>query len=68
MSRIGRSHHGASGVDVAIEGQDVTSMAEGNAELQRAEPLTVVREDGEVKVTRPNDEGRVRACTVCRAP
>ena len=25
------------------------------------EPLTVVREDGEVKVTRPSDEGKIRA-------
>src|SRR5208283_2983697 len=62
MSRIGRLPITVpSGVDVAIDGQDVTVRGpKGTLSYSVPEPLTVVREDGTVTVTRPNDEGRVR--------
>src|SRR3984885_12251553 len=56
MSRIGRLPIPVpSGVDVAIEGQ------KGSLSLTVAEPIAVVREDTVLRVTRPNDEGKVRA-------
>jgi large subunit ribosomal protein L6 len=49
-------------VDVSIEGQAVSVKGpKGTLSLTVAEPISVAREDGELKVTRPNDEGSVRA-------
>jgi large subunit ribosomal protein L6 len=49
-------------VDIAIEGQDVSVKGpKGTLSLTVAEPISVVREDAVLKVTRPSDEGRVRA-------
>jgi large subunit ribosomal protein L6 len=63
MSRIGRLPIAIpGGVDVAIDGQAVTVKGpRGTLALTVAEPISVVREDGVVRVTRPNDEGKVRA-------
>jgi large subunit ribosomal protein L6 len=63
MSRIGRLPIPVpSGVDVSIEGQAVSVKGpKGTLSLTVAEPISVAREDGELKVTRPNDEGSVRA-------
>ena len=63
MSRIGRLPIPVpSGVDVAIEGQAVSVKGpKGALSLTVAEPITVVREDTVLRVTRPNDEGKVRA-------
>ncbi|HEY1823375.1 MAG TPA: 50S ribosomal protein L6 [Trebonia sp.] len=63
MSRIGRLPIPVpSGVDVAIEGQAVSVKGpKGALSLIVAEPISVVREDTVLRVTRPNDEGKVRA-------
>jgi len=63
MSRIGRLPIPVpSGVDVAIDGQAVSVKGpKGALSLNVAEPIIVVQEDGQLKVTRPSDEGRVRA-------
>src|SRR6202021_3473622 len=63
MSRIGRLPIPVpSGVDVAIEGQAVSVKGpKGSLSLTVAEPIAVVREDTVLHVTRPNDEGKVRA-------
>ncbi|MGH3165085.1 MAG: 50S ribosomal protein L6 [Trebonia sp.] len=63
MSRIGRLPIPVpSGVDVAIDGQAVSVKGpKGSLSLTVADPITVVREDGAIKVSRPSDEGRVRA-------
>jgi large subunit ribosomal protein L6 len=63
MSRIGRLPIPIpSGVDVAIDGQAVSVKGpKGALSLTVAEPISVVREDGVIRVTRPSDEGRVRA-------
>jgi len=63
MSRIGRLPIPIpSGVDVAIEGQAVSVKGpKGSLNLTVAEPIAVVREDSVLRVTRPSDEGRVRA-------
>ena len=63
MSRIGRLPIPIpSGVDIAIDGQAVSVKGpKGQLSLTVAEPISVVREDGVIKVTRPNDEGSVRA-------
>ena len=63
MSRIGRLPIPIpSGVDVAIDGQAVSVKGpKGALALTVAEPIAVVREDGVLRVTRPSDEGRVRA-------
>jgi large subunit ribosomal protein L6 len=63
MSRIGRLPITVpGGVDVAIEGQHVSVKGpKGSLSYTVPEPLTVVREDAEVKVTRPDDEGKSRA-------
>src|ERR1700755_457069 len=63
MSRIGRLPIPVpSGVDVAIDGQAVSVKGpKGSLSLTVAEPITVVREDAVLTVTRPNDEGKVRA-------
>jgi large subunit ribosomal protein L6 len=63
MSRIGRLPIPVpSGVDVAIDGQAVSVKGpKGALSLTVAEPIAVAREDSVIKVTRPNDEGKVRA-------
>jgi large subunit ribosomal protein L6 len=63
MSRIGRLPIPVpSGVDVAIEGQAVSVKGpKGALSLTVAEPISVAQEDGQLKVTRPNDLGPVRA-------
>jgi large subunit ribosomal protein L6 len=63
MSRIGRLPITIpSGVDVAVDGQAVSVKGpKGALNLTIAEPITVVKEDGVIRVTRPNDEGRNRA-------
>ena len=63
MSRIGRLPIPIpSGVDVAIDGQAVSVKGpKGSLNLTVAEPIAVVREDSVLRVTRPSDEGRVRA-------
>jgi large subunit ribosomal protein L6 len=63
MSRIGRLPVSIpAGVDVTIAGREVTvSGPKGRLSLQVAEPIEVSKNDGVVTVTRPSDEGRVRA-------
>jgi large subunit ribosomal protein L6 len=63
MSRIGRLPIPIpSGVDVAIDGQAVSVKGpKGALNLTVAEPISVVKEDGVIRVNRPNDEGRNRA-------
>ena len=63
MSRIGRLPIPIPiGVDVAIDGQAVSVKGpKGALNLTIAEPISVVQEDGIIRVTRPNDEGKVRA-------
>ena len=63
MSRIGRLPIPVpSGVDVAIEGQAVSVKGpKGSLSHVVAEPIVVERQDGVLNVTRPNDEGKVRA-------
>ncbi len=64
MSRIGRMPIPVpSGVDVAIDGRDVTVTGpRGTLAVTLAEPIDVHREDdGVLSVTRPNDENRTRA-------
>lgn len=63
MSRIGRMPVPVpSGVDVTIAGREVTvSGPKGRLSLEVAEPIEVSQNDGVITVTRPNDEGKVRA-------
>src|SRR5579863_1446452 len=63
MSRIGRLPVTIpSGVQVSVDGQDVTVQGpKGTLHQKIATPIDIVREDGVIKVTRPNDEGSVRA-------
>jgi len=63
MSRIGRLPIPIpSGVDVAIDGQDVSVKGpKGSLKLTVAEPIQVVKEETVLRVTRPSDEGPVRA-------
>jgi large subunit ribosomal protein L6 len=63
MSRIGRMPVPIpSGVDVAINGREVTVTGpKGKLSLEVAEPIEVSQRDGVITVTRPNDEGNVRA-------
>jgi large subunit ribosomal protein L6 len=63
MSRIGRLPIPIpSGVDVAVDGRAVAVKGpKGSLALTVAEPIGVVKEDGVIRVTRPNDEGRNRA-------
>ena len=68
MSRIGRLPVTIpSGVQVEIDGRQVTVQGpKGTLKHTVADPIDVAREDGVIKVTRPNDEGPVRAlCTQC---
>src|SRR5262249_19408863 len=63
MSRIGRLPVVIpAGVDVTINGREVSVRGpKGHLSLTVAEPIEVVQADGVITVTRPNDEGRVRA-------
>jgi large subunit ribosomal protein L6 len=63
MSRIGRMPVPVpSGVDVTINGREVTVTGpKGKLSLEVAEPIEVSQRDGVITVTRPNDEGNVRA-------
>ena len=63
MSRIGRMPVTIpSGVDVTISGREVTvNGPRGQLSLEVAEPIEVSQNDGVITVTRPNDEGNVRA-------
>ncbi|WP_406318813.1 50S ribosomal protein L6 [Streptosporangium sp. NBC_01639] len=64
MSRIGRLPIPVpNGVDVAIDGRDVTVKGpKGTLSHTVAEPIVVAKgDDGTVTVTRPNDENKVRA-------
>ena len=63
MSRIGRLPIVIpSGVNVAIEGLHVTVRGpKGELSLTISEPIDVSQQDGVITVTRPNDEGEIRA-------
>lgn len=63
MSRIGRMPVVVpSGVDVTINGQEVTVKGpKGQLSMAVAEPIEVSHNEGVITVTRPNDEGKVRA-------
>jgi large subunit ribosomal protein L6 len=63
MSRIGRLPVTIpGGVDVTIDGRHVQVKGpKGTLEHTVADPIEVVKEDGLVRVTRPSDEGPVRA-------
>src|SRR5262249_15362296 len=63
MSRIGRMPVVIpSGVDVTIAGRDVSVKGpKGTLSMQVAAPIEVSKGDGSITVTRPSDEGEVRA-------
>ncbi len=63
MSRIGRMPVVIpGGVDVTIEGREVTvSGPKGVLSMQVSPPIEVSKEDGVIAVTRPSDEGEIRA-------
>src|SRR5690348_18395113 len=63
MSRIGRMPVVVpSGVDVTISGRDVTVKGpKGTLSMQVAVPIEVTQNDGVITVTRPSDEGEIRA-------
>src|SRR6266446_7498761 len=63
MSRIGRLPVTIpSGVQVNVDGREVTVQGpKGTLRHTVADPIDVVLEDGVIRVTRPNDEGSVRA-------
>ena len=63
MSRIGRMPVPVpAGVDVSISGREVTVKGpKGQLSLTIADPIEVSHDDGVITVTRPTDEGRVRA-------
>lgn len=63
MSRIGKLPITVpGGVDVKIDGQQVTVKgSKGELSLVVAEPIRVALEDGQVLVTRPDDERESRA-------
>ena len=63
MSRIGRTPVVIpSGVDVTISGREVTVRGpRGALSMEVAVPIEVSQADGAVTVTRPNDEGEIRA-------
>src|SRR3954451_11374458 len=62
MSRIGRlAIPIPSGVEIQIDGNHVTVKGpKGQLERDVAPELSIVREDGELRVERPNDEKRAR--------
>lgn len=63
MSRIGKLPIAIpGGVDVKIDGQQVTVKgSKGELSLVVSEPIRVAVEDGQILVTRPNDERESRA-------
>ena len=63
MSRIGRMPVTVpSGVDVTINGREVTVKGpKGTLSLEVAAPIEVAKSDGTITVTRPSDEGEIRA-------
>ncbi len=63
MSRIGRLPIVIpSGVNVTIDGRHVTVRGpKGELSLTVSEPIDVSQQDGVITVTRPNDEGEIRA-------
>ncbi len=63
MSRIGKNPIAIpSGVDVKIDGQDVTVKGpKGELSVTISEPISAAVEEQQVVVTRPNDERRNRA-------
>ncbi|AFR50290.1 MULTISPECIES: 50S ribosomal protein L6 [Gordonia] len=63
MSRIGKNPiEIPAGVDVTIDGQNVTVKGpKGELSLTVSEPIVVAKEDNSIVVTRPNDERRSRA-------
>ncbi len=63
MSRIGRTPVVVpSGVDVTISGRNVTVKGpKGSLRMQVAPPIEVDHSDGVITVTRPSDEGEIRA-------
>src|SRR5579859_8289187 len=63
MSRIGRLPVAIpSGVDVTITGRDVQVKGpKGTLSQVIADPIEIVMDDGVIRVTRPNDDGPVRA-------
>jgi large subunit ribosomal protein L6 len=63
MSRIGRLPIVIpSGVDVTIDGRHVTVRGpKGELSLTVSEPIDISLQDGVITVTRPNDEGEIRA-------
>ncbi|MFE0750459.1 50S ribosomal protein L6 [Gordonia sp. NPDC058843] len=63
MSRIGKNPiEIPAGVDVTIDGQNVTVKGpKGELSLTVSEPISVAKEDNSIVVTRPNDERRSRA-------
>src|SRR5215469_3365576 len=63
MSRIGRTPVVIpSGVDVSIEGREVTVTGpRGTLSMEVAAPIEVAAADGVITVTRPSDEGEIRA-------
>jgi large subunit ribosomal protein L6 len=63
MSRIGRLPVVIpGGVDVTINGREVVVKGpKGRLSLEIASPIEIAQNDGTLTVTRPNDEGEVRA-------
>jgi large subunit ribosomal protein L6 len=63
MSRIGRMPVIVpSGVDVSINGREVTVKGpKGELSMEVAAPIEVQQSDGTITVTRPTDDGPVRA-------
>ncbi len=63
MSRIGRMPVVIpGGVDVTISGREVTVTGpKGRLSLAVAAPIEVAKADGSLSVTRPSDEGEIRA-------
>jgi large subunit ribosomal protein L6 len=63
MSRIGRMPVVVpSGVDVTISGRHVhVKGPKGELSLNVSEPIEVTQADGTITVTRPSDEGEIRA-------
>jgi large subunit ribosomal protein L6 len=63
MSRIGRMPVVIpSGVDVTINGRQVRVKGpKGELSLEVAAPIEVSKDDGVITVTRPSDEGEIRA-------
>ena len=63
MSRIGRLPVTVpKGVDVTINGRQVTVKGpKGELSMVLAEPIEIAQNDGVLTVTRPSDEGEIRA-------